>query len=41
MSKTDKQVAPHVWAWVGGLIIAAGLIAAAIAGYFYFFHTAK
>jgi hypothetical protein len=41
MSKTDKQVAPHAWAWVGGLIIAAGLIAAAIAGYFYFFHTAK
>jgi len=41
MPKTEKQVAPSAWAWIGGALIAAALLAAVIAGYFYFFHTAK
>ena len=36
----DKSHHP-VRAWIGGALIAAALLAAGIAGYFYFFHTAK
>jgi hypothetical protein len=41
MPKTDKEVAPHAWAWIGGALMAAAVLAAVIAGYFYFFHAAK
>jgi hypothetical protein len=40
----EKQEPPFVRivrAWIGGALIAAALLAAVIAGYFYFFHTAK
>jgi hypothetical protein len=36
----DKQEAPSVRVWIGGALIAAALIAAAFAAYFYS-HTAK
>jgi len=37
----EKQEALSARAWIGGALIAAALLAAAIAEYFYFFHTAK
>jgi hypothetical protein len=37
----EKQEPPFVKAWIGGALLAAALLAAGIAGYFYFFHTAK
>jgi hypothetical protein len=37
----EKQEALSARAWIGGALIAAALLAAVIAGYFYFFHTAK
>jgi hypothetical protein len=41
MPKTDKQVAPSARVWIGGFLIVVAFIAAALAAYFYFFHTAK
>jgi hypothetical protein len=40
MAKTDKDVAPSLWLWVGGFLTLAAIIAAIIGGYVYF-HTAK
>jgi hypothetical protein len=37
----EKQEPPSARAWIGGVLIGAALLAAAIAGYVYFFHTAK
>jgi quinol-cytochrome oxidoreductase complex cytochrome b subunit len=39
-SQMPKQTKPFLAVWIGGLLIAAALIAAAFAGYFYS-HTAK
>jgi hypothetical protein len=37
----EKQEAPSARAWIGGALIAETQLAAVVAGYFYFFHTAK
>jgi hypothetical protein len=37
----EKQEPPSVRVWIGGALIGAALVAAAVAGYVYFFHTAK
>lgn len=39
--KTEKQVAPSAWLWIGALMMGAALVAGLIAGYWYFFHAAK
>jgi hypothetical protein len=37
MAKTNKQIAPTMWMWVGGFLILGAAIAAIIGGLVYFY----